>query len=113
MKSVMLLASLRVAASKCCHALAMPAGGQEEAAGHEVVERIENLPRVHHRDRVVGPRGIASRHADPLRFAHRRDEERPDTRYSSGTCYISILFPSGRPTSCGPDEYRFRGLVNG
>lgn len=91
-RSVMLLASLRVAASKCCHALAMPAGGQEEAAGHEVIERIEDLPRVDHRDRVAGPRGIASRHSDPLRFAHSRDEERADTWYSSGTCALYIDF---------------------
>lgn len=105
----MLLASLRVAASKCCHALAMPAGGQEEAAGHEVVERIENLPRVDHRDRVAGPRGIASRHSDPLRFAHSRDQDRADTWYSSGL-EQQTLGPGGsvsRHSVRGPSHRRF------
>lgn len=89
--TVMLLASLRVAASKCCHALAMPAGGQEEAAGHEVLEQIEKLPRVDYYPRVDRSRGIASCHADPLRFAHRRDQERTDTWDSSGMYRFSSL----------------------
>lgn len=83
--TVMLLASLRVAASKCCHALAMPAGGQEEAAGHEVLEQIEQLPpRVDCLHRVARLREIASSHADPIRFANRRDQERTGSWNTSG-----------------------------
>lgn len=101
--TVMLLASLRVAASKCCHALAMPAGGQEEAAGHEVLEQIENLPRADYNPRADRPRRIASCHADPLRFAHHRDQERADTWHSSGMYRFSSLGKSlvrtGQPSA--------------
>ena len=103
--TVMLLASLRVAASKCCHALAMPAGGQEEAAGHEVLEQIEKLPRADYHRRADRPRGIASCHADPLRFAHRRDQERADTWHSSGVYRFSFLWKSFVRTNHFDGEY--------
>ena len=72
----------------------MPAGGQEEAAGHEVIEQIEKLPRADYRRRANRPRGIASCHADPLRFAHRRDQEWADTWDSSGLYRFSSLWKS-------------------
>lgn len=100
-RTVMLVASLQVAASKCCHAAAMPAGGPEPAAGHDVVpDQAEPLlsarrTRAAAPDRPANPgrpqsRGfLAAR--DPLRLAHRRDQERTNTWNTSGMYRFFLL----------------------
>lgn len=98
---VMLVASLQVAANKCCHAAAVPAGGPEPAAGHDVVPD-QARPLLSARatraapDRPVGPAGrlqsrgfLAGR--DSLRLAHRRDEERTNTWNTSGMYRFFLL----------------------
>ena len=102
-RTVMLVASLQVAASKCCHAAAMPAGGPEPAAGHDVVpDQADPLlsarrTRTAAADRPVNlgrPQScgfLAAR--DPLRFAHRRDEERTNTWDTSGMYRFFLLGP--------------------
>lgn len=94
----MLVASLQVAASKCCHAVAMPAGDPEPAAGRKGPYQAQpslllSARRTHAvaaaaSDRLANPdrpwsRGLISAR-DPLRLAHRRDEERTDTWNTSG-----------------------------
>lgn len=97
----MLVASLQVAASKCCHAVAMPAGGPEPAAGREdpkdqarppLSRRIRAADRTANRDRLLPrrrQRSFPSR--DTLRLAHRRDQERTDTRNTSGMYRFFLL----------------------
>lgn len=102
--TVMLVASLQVAASKCCHAAAMPAGCPEPAAaGHDVVpDQVRPLlfaPRTRAAaapDRPANPgrprtrRFLAGRD-DPLRLAQRRDEERTNTWNTSGMYRFFLL----------------------
>lgn len=97
----MLVASLQVAANKCCHAAAVPAGGQVPAAGHDVVPDQARPLLPARRTRAVAPdrpanpgrpqsRGfLAGR--DPLRLAHRRDEERTNTWNTSGMYRFFLL----------------------
>lgn len=98
---VMLVASLQVAANKCCHAAAMPAGGPEPAAGHNVVpDQARPLlsaraTRAAAPDRPAGPGRLQSRGflagRDSLRLAHRRDEERTNTWNTSGMYRFFLL----------------------
>lgn len=94
----MLVASLQVAASKCCHAAAMPAGGPELAAGsNEDSDRASGPLLSARRIRAAADparpgrsrsRGLIAT-CDPLRLAHRRDEKRTDTWNTSGMCIDS------------------------
>lgn len=97
----MLVASLQVAASKCCHAAAVPAGGPEPAAGHDVVpDQAQPLlsarrTRAAAPDRPANPGRPQSRGflagRNPLRLAHRRDEERTNTWNTSGMYRFFLL----------------------
>jgi len=92
----MLVVSLQVAASKCCHAVAVPAGGPEPAAGPDTPDPnqarallLAESARTRAADRSADPdrprpRGLVAA-CDSLRLAHRGDEERTDTRNTSGT----------------------------
>lgn len=115
-RTVMLVASLQVAASKCCHAAAMPAGGPHLAAGRnslsvdsdETTEPLLSSRRTRPAARPVDPdrsrsRGFLST-CDSLRLAHRRDEERTDTWNTSGMCYRFFLPERGTLESGGDDE---------
>lgn len=99
----MLVASLQVAASKCCHAAAMPAGGPEPAAGHDVVPDQADPFLSARRTRTAAPDRPANlgrpqscgflAGRDPLRLAHRRDEERTNTWDTSGMYRFFLLGP--------------------
>lgn len=81
-----------MAASKCCHAVTMPAGGPEPAAAHydpeirpdrRIYLRSSRIPATDHpADRDQDTCGISD--CDTLRIAHRRDQERTDTWNTSG-----------------------------
>lgn len=102
-RTVMLVASLQVAASKCCHAAAMPAGGQEPAGGRDKdpdqAQSLLPAPRIRAAvaaDRPANPdrpwsRGFRRTGCDTLRLAHRRDEERTDTWNTSGMYRFFLL----------------------
>jgi len=99
----MLVASLQVAASKCCHAAAMPAGGQKPAAGRDAdpdqAQSLLPAPRIRAAaaaDRPANPdrpwsRGLRRTGCDTLRLAHRRDEERTNTWNTSGMYRFFLL----------------------
>lgn len=101
----MLVASLQVAASKCCHAAAVPAGGPEPAAGHDVLPDPARplfparTTRAAAPDRPANPGRLQSRGIlagrDSLRLAHRRDEERTNTWNTSGMYRFFLLGGSG------------------
>ncbi|EZA58321.1 hypothetical protein X777_01278 [Ooceraea biroi] len=119
----MLVASLQVAASKCCHAAAVPAGGPKLAAGLDTDpdQTRSLLPerRTRAADRSANnpdrpePRGLVSG-CDPLRLAHRRDEERTDTWNTSGTYRFFLLYsPRGNHEdrkSRGRKRMRYRAM---
>lgn len=95
----MLVASLQVAANKCCHAAAVPAGGPEPAAGHDPLpdqtRPLHPAPRTAAPDCPaysgrLHPRGFLAGH-DSLRLAHRRDEERTNTWNTSGMYRFFLL----------------------
>lgn len=96
-RTVMLVASLQVAANKCCHAATMPAGGPEPAAGHDLVpdqtRPLHFAPAASdcpaNSDRLL-PRGFLAGH-NSLRLAHRRDEERTNTWNTSGMYRFFLL----------------------
>lgn len=99
-RAVMLVASLQVVASKCCHAAAMPAGGPEPAAGREDPDRTQVYPALLRRTRVADrpakpdrrrPGGLSA--CDSLRVAHRGDQERTDTWNTSGMCRLFFSGP--------------------
>jgi len=99
----MLVVSLQVAASKCCHAVAVPAGGPEPAAGPDTPDPnqarallLAESARTRAGDRSAvdpdrpRPRGLVTA-CDPLRLAHRGDQERTDTWNTSGTYRFLLL----------------------